>query len=164
MDKLKVYIAVALGIMTFESFFGCAAKVKSDGTCSRSCSNNVGGGKLRGAGITSGVTLTCTAGTKLPNPFTFEFLIYEDTKTDKPSSEDVPARIPQASIAFTPRIPYGASLITPANEWCTDSCGIAKIVFTADCAEQTGFVSVYAKGMLLDEPNGASVAFDVKYP
>ena len=163
MYRLKAYIAVAVAAMTLESFSACAAKVKSNGSCPRSCSNNIGGGKLRGSPISSGITITCTAGSKLA-PFTYEFLIYEDTTYSKPSSGDVPPRIPQGSIAFTPQIPYGATLLTPANEWCTDACGIATISFNSDCIKQTGFVSVYAKGMLLDADNGAKAAFDIAYP
>jgi hypothetical protein len=164
-ERLKIYVAVAVGVMTFGSFFGCAAKVKSDGACSRISSCSIGGGKLRGSPISnsSGLALTCSAGAVM-DPFEFEFLIYEDTKVEPASSGNVPPRIPQAGISFTPQIPYGATLLTPASEWCTDSCGIAKIKFDSKCAEQKSFVSVYAKGMILDEPNGASVSFTMEYP
>ena len=148
--KQCVYIAGAGFLLAVH--FGCTAKVEADGGCKRSCSSRtIGGGKIRGLALTRDLTIgPCTPGSAL-GTFTGSFLVYDDTSTAVPSAADIPPRIPQAGIAFTPNIPFGATLVTPENEWCTDSCGVADVTFKATCVAQTSAIGIYVPGMLYDD-------------
>lgn len=157
----KIQILTIALMMT--GLVGCTATAKTDGSCKRQKAPcPIGGGNMKGHALTGAVKIkSCTVGATLSNQ-KYQFLVYEDTSSAKKSEETaeskestdnfsaVPSRIPKAGISFTPVVSGGLTLVTPQEEWCTDSCGIATVEFTPICGEQESSAGILVPGMLFE--------------
>lgn len=146
-------------------FFVCACSVKPDdpGLCKLNCAKAVIAGNDIGMKIeftTTPVAVSCPAaagGQPLTDAFFVQFLVSEefdngtDVKGHRPvpnvsiepitdgSRSDLPAHNPNVAISGTFYNPerYKA-LITPKDNWCTDSCGVVSLEVFGQCPAPGG--------------------------
>jgi hypothetical protein len=151
----------------------CTANAPANGVCKKSCgSRPIGGGNIKVLPLSKDLTISnCKAGVTLPSQI-FRYFVYQDmsqansgSKTDGKSESGSLAtanRLPAAGIAFTPQIQGYLTVTTDSSEWCTDSCGVAEVEFSATCNEQDVQIGLLVPGMLYDDNAVASTRFTVK--
>jgi hypothetical protein len=170
---------------------GCAANAPENGICQRQCGarpigggnlivQKVGGAELKYSGCPAGASTTTEVDT-----VEFNFLVLEDKSDQKPGGDSGASgdtatddevvsgrasKIPKAGIAFRPMI-FGrvidkdednAGTATAASEWCTDSCGYARVVVRPVCMKQTMNIDIAVPGAFSGENGGASGGFSVE--
>jgi hypothetical protein len=159
----KLWLSQVLTSFLWIGLFSCTANAPNNQlVCKRSCGNRViGGGYLRALPLSSKLSMKCgNAGASLPQQ-TFRFLVYEDTTATgstttgssgtSSSNAALPGRIPKGGISFTPVTAGAITIDSEITNWCTDSCGIAEVIFTPTCAEQDVTVGIIVPGMLYDD-------------
>lgn len=184
MRLVKIWSIISLALL----IFGCAANAPEGGICERNCGarpigggnlivQKVGGAELKYSGCPAGASTTTPIDT-----VEFNFLVLEDKSDQKPGgdgaapadgatdSEVVSGRaskIPKAGIAFRPMI-FGrvidddeknAGTATSSSEWCTDSCGYARVVVQPVCIKQKMNVDIAVPGAFSGENGGSSGGF-----
>lgn len=140
----------------------CSANAPTNAPCERKCGQRtIGGGNLAGVPVSPDVSITCLTPTTVLPAMEFEFLIYEVVPPATPAKEGsvqesldkkTAKRLPKANISFHPLITGFASggaqnTLTPSSDWCTDSCGFAKLVVQPTCNPQDMGVSIAVPGM-----------------
>jgi hypothetical protein len=144
---------------------GCTANAPSDDVCTRTCGNKViSGGKISVMPLNTDINLKCTPGTPLTGTYTARYLIYEDRNSSTTSSSktsdsasakaerESPKRIPKGSMPFFPAV-LGITqdgypgVSTSSSEFCTDTCGIARIDVRPICYEGELSVGIVVPGL-----------------
>lgn len=149
----------------------CNANAPKDLPCERKCgSRKVAGGKIRVIPLNDSFSVECTPrsvnGVVTPHSigtFEYNFLVFEDrsvanatgtSTTTLAGASQTPDRVPLGGVAIYPTVSgltsvgiAGKGTNTAAEDWCTDSCGIATVQVTPLCAKGDVKVGIIVPGV-----------------
>lgn len=159
----SIICAVTLLLLFLQS--SCNANAPKDLPCERKCgSRKIAGGKIRVVPLADSFSIECDPKTTgAIGTFEYNFLVFEDRSTA--SSKDTSSTTSTGLTSQTPeRVPLGGAAIYPsilgvtkagiagkgtdtnAEDWCTDSCGIATLQVTPMCVKGDLKVGIVVPG------------------